>query len=96
MRPGDEDSDDSSSEHSSGDDSGPLNSESDSSDTEPPPKRAALKMTSKARRGFEKPPFRSNREPIKCNDIDPMDPAAYSDTCPRGKWLDGLSNVRDE
>ena len=22
--------------------------------------------------------------------LDPMDPAAYSDTCPRGGWADGL------
>lgn len=26
----------------------------------------------------------------KRNDIDPMDPSAYSESCPRGKWSDGL------
>jgi polyglutamine-binding protein 1 len=29
------------------------------------------------------------------NDLDPMDPSSYSDTCPRGKWSDGLE-VRGE
>jgi PREDICTED: similar to polyglutamine binding protein 1 len=30
------------------------------------------------------------------NDLDPMDPAAYSDTCPRGKWSDGLERKEDK
>jgi polyglutamine-binding protein 1 len=32
-----------------------------------------------------------NRRPVKRNDLDPMDPAAYSDVCPRGSWSQGLN-----
>ena len=33
-----------------------------------------------------------SRRPVKRNDLDPMDPASYSDLCPRGSWSDGLRN----
>lgn len=36
-----------------------------------------------------------NRRLQKRNDLDPMDPAAYSEDCPRGGWADGLRSERD-
>jgi polyglutamine-binding protein 1 len=48
----------------------------------PPPKRP---------RQFERKTFgQERRGKVKRNDVDPMDPSAYSDTCPKGKWADGL------
>lgn len=35
------------------------------------------------------------RKVQKRNDLDPMDPAAYSEDCPRGRWADGLRNEKD-
>ncbi|XP_015792304.1 polyglutamine-binding protein 1 [Tetranychus urticae] len=34
--------------------------------------------------------YRGNRSKNLRNDLDPMDPASYSDSCPRGRWSDGL------
>ncbi|XP_074601651.1 poly-glutamine tract binding protein 1 [Brevipalpus obovatus] len=43
----------------------------------------------------ERQDYRNKRvDHRKRNDLDPMDPASYSDTCPRGKWSDGLENER--
>lgn len=36
------------------------------------------------------------RKILKRNDLDPMDPASYSEDCPRGKWSDGLVKSRDD
>lgn len=36
-----------------------------------------------------------NRRMQKRNDLDPMDPASYSEDCPRGGWSDGLRGEKD-
>lgn len=73
--------------------------ESDSeSEEEPVAKRPTLsgRINQIDQTRKEKRPFRNQRQPVTRNDLDPMDPASYSDTCPRGKWSDGLSASRDE
>lgn len=37
----------------------------------------------------------NSRRKLDRNDLDPMDPASYSEFCPRGKWSDGLENSSD-
>lgn len=74
-------------------DSESLDSDSDS-DLSSPNQSESEKDYQKGRKKFSnyKSSFKLvNYEKIsKKNDLDPMDPAAYSDTCPRGKWSDGL------
>lgn len=80
-----------------GDGSGPGSSDSlgeedssssDSSDEEDQEPKASRITDFKIQR-------QPNRRMQKRNDLDPMDPAAYSEECPRGRWSDGLRSERD-
>ncbi|XP_050521888.1 polyglutamine-binding protein 1 [Daktulosphaira vitifoliae] len=72
------------------------NSESDNSDDDrqkrkrilPPP--PVQEIRAKEIRYDREPKRREPRKVIKSNDLDPMDPAAYSDIA-RGSWNDGLA-----
>ncbi|RWS25212.1 polyglutamine-binding protein 1-like protein [Leptotrombidium deliense] len=88
----DESSDDSSEENMDNSDS----NESTSSESE---SEVVMESEAKKKKSFS-PQKRhqylssdsKGRERVKRNDLDPMDPAAYSNTCPRGKWSDGLES----
>lgn len=85
-------------EENSDDNSSDLDSDSDNpedsdSDGVPEPKKAAFPGS---RKTWDQHPFQRNRQPVKRNDLDPMDPASYSDSCPRGRWSDGLSRDKED
>ena len=62
-------------------------SDSQEDEEEDIPEQAIEERSERETREFKKP-FDS-RPKVKPNDLDPMDPAAYSDA-PRGRWSDGL------
>ncbi|RWS00929.1 polyglutamine-binding protein 1-like protein [Dinothrombium tinctorium] len=53
------------------------------------------KVSPSKRNDYYKYKDKHGRERVKRNDLDPMDPAAYSESCPRGKWSDGLEQKGD-
>lgn len=74
-----EDSDEDESEESDSDEN------SDSDDSEVDQKRQKTQH-----QGSNYQNDSSRRKKVPRNDLDPMDPASYSETCPRGRWADGL------
>lgn len=65
----------------------------------PSPKRARLEPPRRAQPPQNAPASQARRGGRqnfrKANDLDPMDPASYSENCPRGKWSDGLETKGD-
>ena len=68
-----------------------LGEESSSSEEEDE-ERKVSRITSVTDQKVQRQPARKVQ---KRNDLDPMDPAAYSEECPRGRWSDGLRSERD-
>ncbi|KAI1297193.1 Polyglutamine-binding protein 1 [Halotydeus destructor] len=72
-------------------------SSSDSSDSSEILSTVPLKEAPQPQRKKFKPdrPFDVRRDRPRRNDIDPMDPASYSESCPRGNWGAGLGHADD-
>ena len=82
-------SDDSDSDEDDSNDSDDDSGSSSSSEEEEKKSQTGL--------GFKNKSIAGRRKPVlQRNDLDPMDPAAYSSECPRGKWSDGLNNRQRE
>lgn len=97
MRPQIDDGSSANSSEESGDDSGTDESDPESEGDEPEAKRRApAKSLRDGMKTWDNRPYHKNRQLNKRNDLDPMDPSSYSDSCPRGRWSDGLSRDRDE